>query len=86
MTVSGLQLFIKYFGRFDAQVALEKIRGKRVMFVGDSLQRGQWQSFVCLVEFLIPNNQKSMRRGKVHSVFKIKVLHLMTSAYAVLAE
>ncbi|KAI3666934.1 hypothetical protein L6452_41975 [Arctium lappa] len=58
--------------RFDARLALDRIRGKRVMFVGDSLQRGQWQSFVCLVEFLVPNNQKSMRRGRVHSVFKIK--------------
>ncbi|KAL8196785.1 hypothetical protein R6Q57_024487 [Mikania cordata] len=58
--------------RFDARVALDKIRGKRLMFVGDSLQRGQWQSFVCLVEFLIPKEHKSMRRGKVHSVFKIK--------------
>ncbi|XP_023742565.1 protein trichome birefringence-like 3 [Lactuca sativa] len=58
--------------RFDAKLALEKIRGKRVMFVGDSLQRGQWQSFVCLVEFLIPKDQKSMRRGRVHSVFTIK--------------
>lgn len=44
------------------------------MFVGDSLQRGQWQSFVCLVESVIPEDQKSMRRGRVHSVFKAKVL------------
>ncbi|XP_076927988.1 protein trichome birefringence-like 3 [Bidens hawaiensis] len=58
--------------RFDARLALNKIRGKRVMFIGDSLQRGQWQSFVCLVEFLIPKDQKSMRRGKVRSVFRIK--------------
>ncbi|KAK6125979.1 hypothetical protein DH2020_040287 [Rehmannia glutinosa] len=31
--------------RFDPIKALQKIQGKRVMFVGDSLQRGQWQSF-----------------------------------------
>lgn len=42
------------------------------MFVGDSLQRAQWQSFVCLVESIIPKKQKSMRRGRAHSVFKVK--------------
>lgn len=59
--------------RFDPEVALEKLRGKRLMFVGDSLQRGQWQSFVCLVEFIIPADSKSMRRGRVHSTFRAKV-------------
>lgn len=60
--------------RFDPTGALEKLRGKRLMFVGDSLQRGQWQSFVCLVESYIPADQKSMRRGRVLSVFRAKVL------------
>ncbi|XXG39666.1 hypothetical protein AAC387_Pa01g0567 [Persea americana] len=58
--------------RFDPEAALEKLRGKRLMFVGDSLQRGQWQSFVCLVESYIPAEQKSMRRGRALSVFKAK--------------
>ncbi|CAA0827488.1 Protein trichome birefringence-like 3 [Striga hermonthica] len=58
--------------RFDPIRALEKIRGKRLMFVGDSLQRGQWQSFICLVESIIPRRKKSMKRGRVHSVFKVK--------------
>ncbi|GER55791.1 hypothetical protein STAS_33475 [Striga asiatica] len=56
--------------RFDPRKVLEKLRGKRLMFVGDSLQRGQWQSFVCLVESVIPNGVKSMKRGRLHSVFK----------------
>ena len=43
------------------------------MFVGDSLQRGQWQSFVCMVEWMIPEDQKSLKRGRFHSVFTIKV-------------
>ncbi|CAA2985839.1 protein trichome birefringence-like 3 [Olea europaea var. sylvestris] len=58
--------------RFDPQIALKKIQGKRLMFVGDSLQRGQWESFVCLVESMIPQHQKSMKRGHMHSVFKAK--------------
>uniref|UniRef100_A0A7N0TY76 Trichome birefringence-like N-terminal domain-containing protein n=1 Tax=Kalanchoe fedtschenkoi TaxID=63787 RepID=A0A7N0TY76_KALFE len=67
--------------RFDPKRALHKIRGKRLMFVGDSLQRGQWQSFVCLVESVIPQNQKSMRRGRSHSVFKIKQYNATVEFY-----
>lgn len=60
---------------FNPRVALQKLRGKRLMFVGDSLHRNQWESFVCLVEFVVPKDQKSMRLGKSHSVFKLKVLY-----------
>ncbi|CAK9139975.1 unnamed protein product, partial [Ilex paraguariensis] len=28
--------------RFNPKIALRKLQGKRLMFVGDSLQRGQW--------------------------------------------
>ncbi|KAK6118271.1 hypothetical protein DH2020_048057 [Rehmannia glutinosa] len=58
--------------RFDPKIALRKLKGKRLMFVGDSLQRGQWQSFVCLIESVIPEGLKSMKRGRLHSVFKAK--------------
>ncbi|CAM8930131.1 unnamed protein product [Rhodiola kirilowii] len=67
--------------RFDPKHALRKIRGKRLMFVGDSLQRGQWQSFVCLVESVIPQNQKSMRRGRAHSVFTIEKYNATVEFY-----
>lgn len=62
--------------RFNPRVALQKLRGKRLMFVGDSLNRNQWESFVCLVESVVPKDQKSMRLGKSHSVFQLKVLAL----------
>ncbi|KAJ4971253.1 hypothetical protein NE237_004352 [Protea cynaroides] len=58
--------------RFDPVATLEKLRGKRLMFVGDSLQRSQWQSLVCMVEYRIPPDQKSMQRGPSLSVFKAK--------------
>ncbi|XP_028121242.1 protein trichome birefringence-like 3 [Camellia sinensis] len=58
--------------RFNPKIALEKLRGKRLMFVGDSLQKNQWASFVCLVDSIIPQDQKSMKRGRSHSVFKAK--------------
>ncbi|KAL6515462.1 hypothetical protein OROHE_018496 [Orobanche hederae] len=35
--------------RFDARVVLELLRGKRVVFVGDSLSRTQWESMICML-------------------------------------
>ncbi|XAR68800.1 hypothetical protein NMG60_11000170 [Bertholletia excelsa] len=58
--------------RFNPKVALKKLQGKRLMFVGDSLQRNQWESFVCMVESVVPEKKKSMRSGHSHSVFKVK--------------
>ncbi|CAL5389933.1 unnamed protein product [Camellia sinensis] len=45
--------------RFNARELLERIRGKRVVYVGDSLNRDQWVSMVCLVESAIPPTLKS---------------------------
>ncbi|OAY63999.1 Protein trichome birefringence-like 36 [Ananas comosus] len=44
--------------RFNALDFLNRIRGKRVMLVGDSIMRNQWESLVCLVEAVIPNERK----------------------------
>uniref|UniRef100_R7W1Y0 Trichome birefringence-like C-terminal domain-containing protein n=1 Tax=Aegilops tauschii TaxID=37682 RepID=R7W1Y0_AEGTA len=35
--------------RFTASAALERLRGKRVVFVGDSMSRTQWESFICML-------------------------------------
>ncbi|OQU78040.1 hypothetical protein SORBI_3009G144050 [Sorghum bicolor] len=35
--------------RFAARAALERLRGKRVVFVGDSMSRTQCQSFICML-------------------------------------
>lgn len=67
--------------RFDPKVALEKLRGKRLMFVGDSLQRNQWQSFVCLVESIVPEDQKVMKQGRSHSIFSLKEMNATIEFY-----
>nr|GME08682.1 protein trichome birefringence-like 34 [Ipomoea batatas] len=46
--------------RFNATALLQKLRNKRLVFVGDSLNRGQWVSMVCLVDSAIPPSSKSM--------------------------
>ncbi|CAI9115136.1 OLC1v1015973C1 [Oldenlandia corymbosa var. corymbosa] len=46
--------------RWNATEMWEKLRGKRLMFVGDSLNRGQWLSMVCLLQMVIPADKRLM--------------------------
>ncbi|KGN52192.1 protein trichome birefringence-like 36 [Cucumis sativus] len=44
--------------RFDALNFLGKMRSKRIMLVGDSIMRNQWESLVCLVQGVVPTGRK----------------------------
>ncbi|KAG4996938.1 hypothetical protein AAZX31_10G106500 [Glycine max] len=44
--------------RFDALRFLGRMRRKRIMLVGDSIMRNQWESLVCLVQGVIPTGRK----------------------------
>ncbi|KAL9670018.1 hypothetical protein QQ045_007568 [Rhodiola kirilowii] len=41
--------------RFDAKAMLENLRDKRLVFVGDSIGRNQWESLLCMLSSAVSN-------------------------------
>ena len=60
-------------GRFNGVEFLLNMKGKTVMFVGDSLGRNQWQSLICMLSAAAPQAQTHMVRGDPLSVFRFLV-------------
>ncbi|OMO75997.1 hypothetical protein COLO4_25747 [Corchorus olitorius] len=58
--------------KYKPRLLLEKLRNKRLMFVGDSLNRNQWESMVCLVQSVVPPGRKSLNKTGSLSVFRIE--------------
>ncbi|KAI3815057.1 hypothetical protein L1987_14711 [Smallanthus sonchifolius] len=56
--------------RFNALKLLEILRDKRLMFVGDSVQRSMFDSMVCLVQSVIPEGKKSLKRVPPRKIFR----------------
>ncbi|CAN1344552.1 Protein trichome birefringence-like 37 [Linum perenne] len=52
--------------RFDGVKLLKKMRGKKMMFVGDSLSMNQYNSLLCLLHASVPNS--NITRGLFRSV------------------
>jgi len=60
-------------GRFNGVEFLLKMKGKTVMFVGDSLGRNQWQSLICMLSAAAPRAHTQLVRGDPLSVFRFLV-------------
>ncbi|KAH7537573.1 hypothetical protein FEM48_Zijuj03G0107300 [Ziziphus jujuba var. spinosa] len=58
--------------KFKPRLLLEKLRNKRLMFVGDSLNRNQWESMVCFAQSVIPPRRKSLTKTGSLSIFRIE--------------
>ncbi|KAK4782627.1 hypothetical protein SAY86_007001 [Trapa natans] len=47
--------------KFEAKLLLEKLRNKRLLYAGDSLNRNQWESMLCLVQSAVSPDRRSMK-------------------------
>ncbi|KAF6147007.1 hypothetical protein GIB67_036726 [Kingdonia uniflora] len=56
--------------RFSGLDFLVKMRGKSVMFVGDSLGRNQWESLICMISSATPNSPTQMIKGDPLSTYQ----------------
>ncbi|KAK4786367.1 hypothetical protein SAY86_003056 [Trapa natans] len=69
--------------RFDGVSFLEKWRGKKIMFVGDSLSLNMWQSLSCILHSFVPNAKTSLfRRDNTASLtfldYNVKIMLYQT--------
>lgn len=53
--------------RFNGLYFLEKWRGKKIMFVGDSLSLNQWQSLACMIHAWVPKSKTTVIRTEALS-------------------
>ncbi|KAF8394437.1 hypothetical protein HHK36_020645 [Tetracentron sinense] len=74
--------------RFDANKMLEKLRNRRLVFVGDSIGRNQWESFLCMLSSGIPDkdsiyevNGSPITKHKGFLVFKFKDFNCTVEYY-----
>ncbi|KAG6554758.1 hypothetical protein Mapa_003777 [Marchantia paleacea] len=44
--------------RFDPKNMLERLRGRRLAFVGDSIGRNNWESLLCMLAAAVPNKTR----------------------------
>ncbi|XP_074276045.1 protein trichome birefringence-like 43 [Silene latifolia] len=76
-----------FLPRFDGVDFLEKLKGKKIMFVGDSISLNQWQSLVCLLHTTTPNALYAITRSGGFSEVKFleynASLMLMRDAFLV---
>ncbi|KAF8024397.1 hypothetical protein BT93_F1551 [Corymbia citriodora subsp. variegata] len=57
--------------RFDGRDFLERQRGKKIMFVGDSLSKNMWQSLTCLLHSAVPGSVYDLKEEGKLSKFSI---------------
>jgi hypothetical protein len=59
--------------RFSGQDFLNKWRGKKVLFVGDSISLNQWESLVCMLHAAAPAARTAHSRGNPVSTVTFQV-------------
>jgi len=78
----GLLMFtsvVVLVSRFDGVNFLERYKGKKIMFVGDSISNNMWQSLTCLLHNAVPESSYALSTPtKQLSVFTIPVVFFIS--------
>lgn len=69
--------------RFDGLDFLTRMKGKTVMFVGDSLGRDQWESLVCLLHAAAPQSPSQLVSADPLYTYKFMEYELVVSFHRV---
>lgn len=67
--------------QFNVQQTLEYLRGKRVVFVGDSLSRTQWESFICMLMTGVEDKKSVYEVNGKEITKQIRFLSVRFSSY-----
>ncbi|XP_021288361.1 protein trichome birefringence-like 41 [Herrania umbratica] len=73
------KLYLKYrwkpasctLPRFNGEEFLRRMKGKKVLFVGDSISLNMWQSFTCMVHVAVPQSQYTLNSQGNLSTFAL---------------
>ncbi|KAE9606342.1 putative PMR5 domain, PC-Esterase [Lupinus albus] len=55
--------------RFNGEEFIRRVRGKSMLFVGDSLSLNQWQSLTCMIHISVPHAKYTLLRTGDLSIF-----------------
>ena len=81
--------------RLDAKHMLQLLRGKRLVFVGDSLNRNMWESLVCILRNSVKDKSKVYEaNGRTHFrgeasysfIFKVGLSYHLTLSFLMLCS
>ncbi|XP_022717356.1 protein trichome birefringence-like 41 [Durio zibethinus] len=90
------KLYLKYrwkpsdcmLPRFNGEDFLRKLKGKKILFIGDSLSLNQWQSLTCMLHAAVPQSNYTINRKGDFSTFSFPdyEVSLMLSRNAFLVD
>ncbi|KAE8703327.1 Protein trichome birefringence-like 42 [Hibiscus syriacus] len=73
------QLYLKYkwnptacsLPRFNGLDFLNEMKGKKILFIGDSISLNMWESLLCMVHAAVPRSKYSLNSAGNHSTFSL---------------
>ncbi|KAE8703328.1 Protein trichome birefringence-like 38 [Hibiscus syriacus] len=73
------KLYLKYkwkptacsLPRFNGLDFLNEMKGKKILFIGDSISLNMWESLLCMVHAAVPHSKYSLTSAGNHSTFSL---------------